>query len=129
MDNTSKSCQYFLSPRHRALVKPIHFLLARMWDVKPFAPADRCVKMFEGAPQGYEKNLIRPCWSPDGNQIASGSSDRSVVVWEVLSRKILYKLPGHKGCVNDVDWHPKEPIIVSGSTDRSLYLGEVKPSQ
>jgi Prp8 binding protein len=38
-------------------------------------------------------------------------------------------LPGHKGCVNDVDWHPKEPIIVSGSTDRSLYLGEVKPSQ
>jgi Prp8 binding protein len=100
-----------------------------MWDVKPFAPADRCVKMFEGAPQGYEKNLIRPCWSPDGNQIASGSSDRSVVVWEVLSRKILYKLPGHKGCVNDVDWHPKEPIIVSGSTDRSLYLGEVKPSQ
>ncbi|KAJ2961217.1 hypothetical protein NQZ79_g3531 [Umbelopsis isabellina] len=101
----------------------------RMWDVKPFAPADRCVKTFEGAPHGYEKNLIRPCWSPDGNQIASGSSDRSVVIWEVSSRKILYKLPGHKGCVNDVDWHPKEPIIVSASTDKSLYLGEVKPTQ
>ncbi|KAG2177425.1 hypothetical protein INT44_007936 [Umbelopsis vinacea] len=101
----------------------------RMWDVKPFAPTDRCVKVFEGAPHGYEKNLIRPCWSPDGNQIASGSSDRSVVIWDVASRKILYKLPGHKGCVNDVDWHPKEPILVSASTDRTLYLGEVKPTQ
>ncbi|KAG2232102.1 hypothetical protein INT48_006779 [Thamnidium elegans] len=75
--------------------------LIRIWDVKPFAAADRCLKIFEGAPHGYEKNLIRPCWATDGSQIACGSADRSVVIWEVESRKILYKLPGHKGCVND----------------------------
>ncbi|KAI9486792.1 MAG: U5 small nuclear ribonucleoprotein 40 kDa protein [Benjaminiella poitrasii] len=101
----------------------------RLWDIKPFAPADRCLKIFEGAPHGYEKNLIRPCWSTDGSQIACGSADRSVVIWEVSSRKILYKLPGHKGCVNDVDWHPKEPIVMSASTDKTLYLGEVKPTR
>jgi Prp8 binding protein len=103
--------------------------LVRIWDIKPFAPADRCLKVFEGAPHGYEKNLIRPCWATDGSQIACGSADRSVVIWQVESKKILYKLPGHKGCVNDVDWHPKEPIIMSASTDKTLFLGEVKPTR
>ncbi|ORX51948.1 WD40 repeat-like protein [Hesseltinella vesiculosa] len=97
-----------------------------MWDVKPFAPANRLLKVFEGAPHGFEKNLIRPAWSTDGSQIVCGSADRSVVIWEVLSGKILYKLPGHRGCVNDVDWHPKEPIVMSASTDKTIFLGEVK---
>ncbi|KAI8368956.1 WD40-repeat-containing domain protein [Blakeslea trispora] len=101
----------------------------RMWDIKPFAPTDRCLKIFEGAPHGYEKNLIRPCWSTDGTQLACGSADRTVVIWQTESRKILYKLPGHKGCVNDVDWHPKEPIVMSASTDKTMFLGEVKPTK
>lgn len=65
---------------------------------------------FKGAPHSFEKNLIRPAWSSDGSQIASGSGDRTVMIWDFSSRKILYKLPGHKGCVNEVDFHPKEPI-------------------
>ncbi|KAG9300737.1 hypothetical protein G9A89_023535 [Geosiphon pyriformis] len=100
----------------------------RIWDIKPFAPANRLLKIFEGAPHGFEKNLIKPSWSPDGTQIACGSGDRTVVIWDVTTRRILYKLPGHKGCVNDVDFHPKEPIIVSGSTDRQIYLGEINPN-
>ncbi|KAI9025926.1 WD40-repeat-containing domain protein [Phycomyces nitens] len=100
----------------------------RIWDVKPFSPADRCIKVFEGAPHGFEKNLIKPCWSTNDTQIACGSADRTAVVWEVDSGKILYKLPGHKGSVNDVDWHPKEPILMSCSTDKTIFLGEVKPT-
>ncbi|CAG8471156.1 33_t:CDS:10 [Diversispora eburnea] len=65
-----------------------------------------------GAPHGFEKNLIKPAWSSDGSQIAAGSSDRTVVIWDVSSRRILYKLPGHKGSVNEVDFHPKEPIML-----------------
>ncbi|CAG8708807.1 1789_t:CDS:2, partial [Acaulospora morrowiae] len=82
----------------------------RIWDVKPFSPGNRLVKIFEGAPHGFEKNLIKPAWSADGSQIATGSSDRTVVIWDVDTRMILYKLPGHKGSVNEVDFHPKEPI-------------------
>ncbi|KAF7727798.1 hypothetical protein EC973_007029 [Apophysomyces ossiformis] len=117
-----------LSPDGSYLLSNAMDNTVRIWDVKPFAPADRCVKVFDGAPHGFEKNLIKPCWAPDGSQIACGSADRTVVIWEVDSGKVLYKLPGHRGCVNDVDWHPKEPIIMSCSTDKTLFLGEVKPT-
>ena len=30
---------------------------------------------------------------------------RNVHVWDVDSQKLVYKLPGHLGSVNDVDFH------------------------
>ena len=42
--------------------------------------------------------------------MASGSGDRFVYVWDTTSRRVLYKLPGHAGSVNEVDFHPTEPI-------------------
>lgn len=61
----------------------------------------------------------------DGSKITAGSSDRFVYIWDTTSRRVLYKLPGHNGSVNDVDFHPKEPVVLSGSSDKSLYMGEV----
>ncbi|TPX49960.1 hypothetical protein SeMB42_g02410 [Synchytrium endobioticum] len=100
----------------------------RIWDIKPFAvESSRLLKTFEGAPHGFEKNLLKPCWSSDGDFVAAGAGDRTVTVWDVNARKIVYKLPGHKGSVNEVDWHAREPIILSGSSDKTLFLGELNP--
>jgi len=35
---------------------------------------------------------------------------RFVYVWDTVTQRILYKLPGHLGSINDVDFHPNEPI-------------------
>ena len=42
--------------------------------------------------------------------VSAGSADRFVYIWDTNSRKIMYKLPGHLGSVNDVDFHKVEPI-------------------
>lgn len=97
----------------------------RIWDVRPYAPVERCIKMFQSAQHNFEKNLIRCNWAPNGQRIGSGSSDRMAYVWETTTRQILYRLPGHAGCVNEVDFHPKEPIIGSCSSDKKIYLGEI----
>ena len=47
-------------------------------------------------------------------------------VWDASSKRILYKLPGHKGSVNEVDFHPTQPIICSCSNDKQIYLGEIR---
>ncbi|KAG8143232.1 putative U5 small nuclear ribonucleoprotein [Naja naja] len=82
----------------------------RIWDVRPFAPKERCVKILQGNVHNFEKNLLRCSWSPDGSKIAAGSADRFVYVWDTTSRRILYKLPGHAGSINEVAFHPEEPI-------------------
>ncbi|EPS43192.1 hypothetical protein H072_2833 [Dactylellina haptotyla CBS 200.50] len=115
-----------VSPDGQSLLSNSMDSTVRTWDIRPFAAADRTSGVFEGAPFGLEKNLIRASWSPNGDKIASGSGDRTVCVWDTDSRKLLYKLPGHKGTVNDVRFMPgSEPIIVSGSSDRNLLLGEL----
>jgi WD40 repeat protein len=35
---------------------------------------------------------------------------RMVYVWNYQSGQLVYRLPGHKGCTNDIDFHPSEPI-------------------
>lgn len=96
-------------------------------DVRPFVSGNRCVKVFSPVVHGVDQNLLKCSWSPDGSKISAGSADRFVTIWDTASRQILYKLPGHTGTVNEVDFHPFEPIIVSASADKKLYLGEIEP--
>ncbi|VDK78867.1 unnamed protein product [Litomosoides sigmodontis] len=98
---------------------------SKIWDIRPFAPEQRCVKSFAGHQHNFEKNLLKCAWSPDSNRISCGSSDRYVYVWDVSSRRVLYKLPGHQGSVNATDFHPKEPILLSAGSDKKIYLGEI----
>jgi len=98
----------------------------RVWDIRPFAPLQRCVKVFPGAQHNFEKTLLKCNWSPDGTLIAAGSADRMVYVWDTTSREIKYKLPGHAGTVSEVDFHPKEPIIGSCGSDHKIFLGEIE---
>ncbi|OJJ96131.1 hypothetical protein ASPACDRAFT_81368 [Aspergillus aculeatus ATCC 16872] len=115
-----------LSPDSQSLLSNSFDSTVRTWDVRPFAPTNRHIRTFDGAPVGLEENLIRASWDATGEKIATGSGDRSVVVWNSKSGKLLYKLPGHKGTVNDVRFSPNnKPIIVSGSSDRTLLLGEL----
>lgn len=133
-----------LSPDGQSLLSNSMDNTLRTWNVQPFAPEERLISTFQGASHGNEKNLLGADWSHDGSRIASGSSDRSVMVWDVRTSKILYKLPqvflqgtfnkrktdncsGHKGTVNAVAMHPKEPIIASGSVDKTIFMGEIAP--
>ncbi|KAK9505611.1 hypothetical protein O3M35_009622 [Rhynocoris fuscipes] len=98
----------------------------RIWDVRPYAPQERCVKILSGHQHNFEKNLLRCSWSPDGSKVSAGSGDRFVYMWDTTTRRILYKLPGHNGSVNDVQFHPTEPIIASASSDKTIFLGEIE---
>ena len=51
--------------------------------------------------------------------------NRIVHIWDALTSAHVYYLPGHKGSVNEVTFHPKEPIIASCSSDKTIILGEL----
>lgn len=43
----------------------------RMWDMRPFAPANRCTKVFTGHQHNFEQNLLKCDWSSDGSRVRS----------------------------------------------------------
>jgi len=98
-----------------------------MWDVRQFVIGNnRLISAFTGHQHDFQQNLLKCGWSPDGTKVTAGSADRFVYIWDVRSKRILYKLPGHSGVVSEVDFHPKEPIIVSCSSDKTIILGEIE---
>ncbi|KAK4268481.1 hypothetical protein QN277_025135 [Acacia crassicarpa] len=95
-----------------------------IWDMRPYAPQNRCVKVLEGHQHNFEKNLLKCSWSPDGSKVTAGSSDRMVYIWDTTSRRILYKLPGHNGSVNE----RTEVMAVKNLSRQSELRSEKSPS-
>jgi len=132
-----------VSPDSQTLLSNSHDGTVRTWDIRPFAPKDRHIQTFDGATPGMEKNLYKATWDSQGKRIAAGSGDRTAVIWDASSGRLLHKLPGHKGAVNDVRFAPNDqPLrtyllmflldpadtftaVLTASTDKSLMLGEM----
>uniref|UniRef100_I2CS67 Prp8 binding protein n=2 Tax=Nannochloropsis gaditana (strain CCMP526) TaxID=1093141 RepID=I2CS67_NANGC len=114
-----------LSPDGKYLLSNAMDNTVRQWDVRPFVTGGRLVQVFQGGTHGSDRNLLRCAWSQDGEMVSAGSADRAVHVWDVPSGQELYYLPGHKGTVNEVVFHPREPVIASASSDKTCYLGEL----
>lgn len=41
----------------------------RAWDMRPYAPQNRCMKVFTGHQHSFERNSLRCDWSPDGSKV------------------------------------------------------------
>jgi WD40 repeat protein len=61
-------------------------------------------------------------FSKDGTQIVSGSSDKSVRVWDASTGAALQQLNGHTDWVRTVAFSHDGIHIVSGSDDRSVQV-------
>ena len=64
-------------------------------------------------------------FSPDGNKMVSGGSDKRVCLWNIATSdsKILL---GHKDKVTSVSFSPDGERVVSGSVDKTVRLWDVE---
>lgn len=94
-------------------------------------PGDTSLMTYRG--HGVLHTLIRCRFSPSfttGQQyVYSGCSTGKVVIYDVLTGKIVKKLPNHEACVRDVSWHPYEEKIVSSSWDGHVRLWEYRQDE
>lgn len=114
-----------ISPDSQSLLSYAHDSTARTWDIRPFAPADRAIKLYDGAHAGLEKNLIRACWDSEGKKIAAGGGDGTATIWESKTGKLLQKLPGHKGTVNDVRISPDGSMSKLDVLSKESYANDI----
>ena len=62
------------------------------------------------------------CFSPDGTKIASGSDDKTVLIWDAASGEQLCSLTGHSDSVWSVALSKDGTRLVSGSADRTVKI-------
>jgi cell division cycle protein 20 (cofactor of APC complex) len=62
-------------------------------------------------------------WSPDGSQLASGSNDNTVAIWDGLSTAPKHVLTAHCSAVKAMAWCPWQRNLLAtggGSADRTV---------
>jgi WD40 repeat protein len=73
------------------------------------------------AAAGHTEAVNSLCFSPDGSQVASGSHDGTVVIWETASGRALHRLE-HGGGVRSVVFNRDGSQVASGSDDGTMKM-------
>lgn len=100
----------------------------RRWDVRPFCAGPRALGRHEGSVRDAQCDAVRVAWACDGASVAAGSSEPVVCVWRVADKGAApaHRLPGHRGAVVGVAFHPTErAVVASAGTGGRVLLGEV----
>jgi len=61
-------------------------------------------------------------WSPDGTEIATGSTDGRIRTWDAQNTRQLLTLVGHTSHVLSIAWSPNGTKIASGSADNTIKI-------
>lgn len=97
----------------------------RIWDVRnDVANNKRLKKTLSGHVQGNEKSLIRGGWSNDGLYVCCGSVDKCVYIWDTTTKKIVQRLGGHSGTVNQAVMG-KDNWLASCSNDKTIIVSQL----
>ncbi|KAJ8268047.1 hypothetical protein COCON_G00132190 [Conger conger] len=91
---------------------------------------DTSVMTYRG--HGVLNTLIRCRFSPEFSTgqkfIYTGCSTGRIIIYDVLTGRVVSRLSAHRACVRDVSWHPYQDRIISSSWDRSVCIWEHRQS-
>ena len=77
---------------------------------------------------GHTRAVESVSFSPDGQTLASGYSDNTLLLWDVRTGETLRALTGHTHYVLSVSFSPDGQMLASGSSDGTLLLWALTPA-
>ncbi|XP_017794296.1 PREDICTED: DDB1- and CUL4-associated factor 11 isoform X2 [Habropoda laboriosa] len=94
----------------------------RRYKARNMLEGDTSIMTYHG--HSVLQTLIRCHFSPSfitgQRYIYTGCAAGRVMIYDVLTGKVVRRLEGHSGCVRDVSWHPFHQEIVSTSWDGAI---------
>jgi len=76
--------------------------------------------------EGHQGAVLSVAFDRQGETLASGSTDKTVKLWETQSGRLLHTLEGHQNIVWCAAFDPQGGMLASGSNDRTVKLWEAR---
>jgi len=101
-----------LSTEH---VLPIVYHPQAVFKVKPVT---RCT----GSMPGHSEAVLSAAFNPRGDQVATGSGDTTVRIWDCFTETPQFTCKGHRSWILVITWSPDGSKIASGGMDSEVRL-------
>jgi WD40 repeat protein len=75
--------------------------------------------------KGHTKSINSVGVSPDGKYVVSGSRDKTIKVWSMMTGECVKTLKGHVDYVNSVAIFPDSEHLVSDSEDKTVKIWDI----
>ncbi|MBG1240061.1 WD40 repeat domain-containing protein, partial [Nostoc sp. NZL] len=79
--------------------------------------------------EGHSDRVNSVVYSPNGQQLASASYDKTIKIWDVSSGKLLKTLTGHNDTVRSVAYNPNGKQLASASFDKTIKIWDLSSGQ
>ncbi|OMJ12399.1 Notchless protein-like protein, partial [Smittium culicis] len=86
----------------------------------------RAVTRCSSSLTGHAESILSVSFSPDGTQLASGSGDTTVRIWDLNTETPQYTCKGHTNWVLYIAWSPDGNTLASGGMDNTVRLWDPK---
>ena len=78
---------------------------------------------------GHTDTVMSVAFAPDGRRALSGSTDRTLRLWDLETGKAIRTLTGHQGYVLDVSFAPDGRRALSAGADGTLRLWDLETGE
>ena len=99
------------------------------WSSIVFAQANTTQNIEAIVQMGHSKTITANDISEDGKYLATGSIDRSIIIWEVKTGKEIRILHHHVKSIIALHFSPDGQHILSASNDQTVKLTNVKTGE
>jgi WD40 repeat protein len=73
--------------------------------------------------------FLSVAWSPNGKQLAVGSTDTIGKIWDIDSGNVVRNLEGHSQPIASVAWNPNGQQIATASWDKTVKIWDAESGQ